>query len=190
VLDGPIEVRSVRAVVLPDGTWTARPGPLPDGTYEVRAEQGDRRHDVTRRTRTLTIDTTPDVPPAGGGDPPASPAPDTDDPTLGPAAPLPRGIASLRGRGVSFAFRCDEACTGRAELTIAARLARRYRIAKRLAAASARMTGAGTVTLKLRPSRAVRKRLRRVRSLAATLTVAATDAAGNESRLSRSLRLR
>ena len=52
------------------------------------------------------------------------------------------------------------------------------------------MTGAGTVTLKLKPSRAVQKRLKRVKSLTAKLTVVATDAAGNESRLSRSLRLR
>jgi hypothetical protein len=125
-------------------------------------------------------------------DPPASspPPPDTDDPALAFASSLPRGIASLRGRGLVLGLRCDEACEIHAELRIAAKLARRLGLKKKLASADGDLGGAGAVTLKLRPSAAARKRLRRVRSLNADLVIVATDAAGNESRLSQALRLR
>ena len=60
----------------------------------------------------------------------------------------------------------------------------------RLATGAAELGAAGSARLRLRPARKARNRLRRVRSLRAVLVIIATDAAGNERRVERAIRLR
>jgi serine protease AprX len=256
------QVRSLWALPAVGGGWSAEPATgLPDGTYQVGAEQGSAGGVPGRTARaTFTVDTAaPDTalsqsgttftfssepgarfecsddegpwtacasplsragqPPgthslavqavdrAGNADPtPASaswtvPAPppqeqlwappaDTQAPELTLAGALARKLSLLRGGGLLVPVRCDEACTLRAELQLASRPAQRLHLPVRLAKAAGELAGAGAYDLRLRPSRANRARLRRVRSLKLTIVVVATDAAGNEDRLSRSLKLR
>jgi serine protease AprX len=258
-----VQVRSLWALPAGDGRWSTEPATaLPDGTYQVGAEQGSAAGTPARPARaTFTIDTAaPDttlsrsgttftfgsepgarfecsgdggawsactsplsreglapgphslavraVDPAGNWDPtpetrswtveapppavppPAAPAPDTDAPEVTLAATVSKRLALLRGRGLLVPLRCDEACSLRAELRLAPRVARQLRVPARLAKAAAELTDAGTYELRLRPSRRNRLRLRRARLLRLTLVVVASDAAGNEERLSLTLKLR
>jgi len=185
-----VEVRTLPALVLPDGRWSveARP-PLADGTYRVRAEQGDHAGNVTRTAlATSTVDTTPPravVPPR-----PVAPAPDRAAPNAALVQPRLRQLGRLRGAGVRVRVRCDEACRIAAELRIAAGTARRLGVPRRIARGSASLAGAGTADVRLRAPSRVRARLRRLRSLSVTVKLTATDAAGNAASVSRRLRLR
>jgi serine protease AprX len=184
-----LQVRSAWAVPGAGGRWAAEPAvALPDGVYEVAAEHGTAR---TPR-RAFTVDSNapadhPAEPPAGGGGGGVFlaplPAADTAAPVLGASAP--RALGSLRGRGLPLAVRCDEACAIRAEI-----LVRRRGLPRRLARGSARLTAAGRVQLRLRPSAAVRRRLRGVSALKVTVRVVATDGAGNARELRRAIKLR
>ena len=186
-----VEIRTLPALVLPDGRWSveARP-PLADGTYQVRAEQGDHAGNVTRTAlATSTIDTTP--PRAVAPSPrPVTPAPDRAAPNAALMQPGLRQLGRLRGAGVRLRVRCDEACRIAAQLRIAAGTARRLGLPRRIARGSASLAGAGTAAVRLRAPSRVRARLRRVRSLSVTLKLTATDAAGNAAPVSRRLRLR
>jgi serine protease AprX len=54
------QVRALSAVPLADGRWSVAVNPpLPDGNYEVLAEQGDAAGNFARKSTTLTVDTTP-----------------------------------------------------------------------------------------------------------------------------------
>jgi serine protease AprX len=178
-------VRTLRALPLPGGRWSVDATPaLPDGTYEIRASQGDAAGNTTTTPpATLVVDTTP-PPDPDPTDPDPGPSPsDSDDPppvsnpppASGPAgdSKAPRvSLAVKRGRrGLVLSVRCDEACG----LRVSARLKRRV-----VGRASASMPAAGRKKIKLRVAR--RGRL--------TVRVVAADAAGNESRVARRVTLR
>jgi hypothetical protein len=76
------------------------------------------------------------------------------------------------------------------ELRLAAKQAKRFGLPRVLARGTARVPGAGTVRVAVRPGAAARRKLKKVRrALKATLTTSATDAAGNVRTVSRTLRL-
>jgi glucose/arabinose dehydrogenase len=120
-------------------------------------------------------------PPTGGG---GGPAADTTAPHVSMRA---RGLRRVvRRRAISLLVRCDEACA----LSAAGRLRgiSRLRTARRdLAPAQARTV---RVRLSRRTTRRLRSALRRRASVRATLTVRVRDAAGNQRRVMRRVRVR
>jgi serine protease AprX len=187
---GGEQVRALRAVPLADGRWSVvvEP-PLPDGTYEILAEQGDAAGEVARRSATLTVEKTPpDTPPATPTTTP--PPPDTTPPTL-QLTPTRATLAALTGRGLALAADCSEACTIRVTAKVSAATARRLGVGRRtIARATASLAGAGATAVVVRPSKRVRKRLRRARRLALAVTAVAADPAGNGAQMTRRLALK
>jgi hypothetical protein len=91
-------------------------------------------------------------------------------------------------RGQPVTVTCSEACAVVAGLSVSRRTARRLRLpSAQLARTAATRPDAGALRLILRPAAKAARRLARVRRLAATLRVKATDAAGNASTAQRKL---
>jgi hypothetical protein len=102
-------------------------------------------------------------------------------------------------RGLRVRVSCSSACTGRADLLIDARTARRLRLRSRRSRSRAPYA-IGKVALKLSPrrtetvnvklSRKVRRRLRPVNTLRVTTRVRLSDAVGNAASVTRRITLR
>ena len=115
--------------------------------------------------------------PAPGADPPPAPARDATAPRIRLLSAGRQRLSRLRGRGLAFRLGVDEP----AALTVTLRGTAR-RLSRRLARVRVRRAGPGRVlTVRLRPSASLRRRLRREKRLPALLTVRAVDAAGNAS---------
>lgn len=100
---------------------------------------------------------------------------DATAPRIRLLSPGRQKLSRLRGRGLAFRIGVDEP----ASLTVTLRGTAR-RLSRRLARVQVRRVAAGrAVTVRLRPSKAPRKRLKRERRLPALLTVRAVDLAGN-----------
>jgi hypothetical protein len=74
-------------------------------------------------------------------------------------------------RGIRFRLHCSAACTLKAGLTLPKAPARRLKLKSALAAGSLHLKRAGTGTIRLRATRAARKRLRKLERRTVTLTV-------------------
>jgi len=152
----------------------------------------------------------PQAPPSSAAPPATSapaPPPDTSAPSTPP--PAPPGVAAghrtapgvalraarilrsrtLRARGLEATVTCSEACRLSASLTLDATTARKLGLrSRRIAFASATVTGAGARVIVLRPTATVRARLRGGGH--ATLLVTARDAAGHVRTRSQEVTLR
>jgi hypothetical protein len=128
--------------------------------------------------------------PAGGGGP--ATAKDTTAPTVTVRAPR-TAPASGAARAISVRAACSEACVLTATLHVEGSVAKRLRLPARrttLAKGTWALGEQGSTYVFVRPSSArARAALRRARRSAATLTVVATDAAGNARTVRRTLRL-
>jgi secreted PhoX family phosphatase len=142
------------------------------------------------------------VKPGGSGGTPVIPPPatgggttaDKTRPRISLLSPRRQSLRRLRGEGMRFRIQVDEPVTLR--VTLNGRLTSRRR---RKASASARgklrrfarrtidVEQAGTVTVRLRPSAALRLLLRRERDMPGLLAVRAVDRAGNRSTRTKTL---
>jgi hypothetical protein len=124
--------------------------------------------------------------------PPAAARPDRTQPRIRLLSPRRQSLRRFRNEGLRFRIGVDEAVTLR--VTVYARFTRRVRRASgSVAEAAARgkvrqlrrvrmdVDRAGVVTVRIRPRSAFRLMLRRESVLPATLSVRATDRAGNVS---------
>lgn len=128
------------------------------------------------------------VDPASAGSTPAT------TPATG-ATPLPvvsriaftrTHLAAVAKKGLALAVRCATACTGKVKVAVAAASAKRLHLAKgALTLSSGRFSaGAGkTATVHLKVSRRLARKLRRLKSLAVTVTVTPSGAAGTVAHL-------
>lgn len=89
-------------------------------------------------------------------------------------------------RGLRVKVTCNGPCRATAELLLDRRTAKRLRLAAakpvRIGRATKRLTKAGTVKLKLRPSAKARRRLARARIRSVTVRTRGADTAGNRSK--------
>ncbi len=129
--------------------------------------------------------------------PPAQPGRDATGPRISLLSEGRQALSALRGGGLRFVMRVDEAVTLRVTVTgrLTAAVRRRSAAAgrgrlRRLARTELRTTGPAEVTVTLRPSRAMRLLLRRESRLPALLHVEARDASGNRSTRTKPLSFR
>jgi subtilisin-like proprotein convertase family protein len=179
------------------GSWSTTAPALADGIYTARAEQSDAAGNLGMSApSTFTVDTLT----APAADQPATPLPPAPieqlpDLTVEGAAlgsPSRVRLADALRRGVPARVACDEPCTARLRLLLAARVARRLGIARSVVVGrrSVRLTAPGSKRVRVRFSDRARRELRRARSIRLTLRATITDAAGNRRTLSRRVTLR
>jgi hypothetical protein len=190
----PLLIRAedgAHGVVDPDAglevTYTPDPGYVGTDTFAFVASDG--AFASGQRTMTITITPAPEATPTPTPTPSASPSP-APPATDTPAVPAPRpdttkptvtvkaGRASI-AKGVALTLTSSEAGTAKLTLTTG----------KKTTSKSTKLAG-GTTKLTLRLSAKARKALKRKRSVKATLTVVASDAAGNTVTKKLSLTLR
>lgn len=92
---------------------------------------------------------------------------------------------TLARKGLRAVLGCSARCTYRGTLSLDRRTARRLRIPARLSSVRGGLAGAGSRTLRLRPSRKSGRALRRSRRGRLIFRVRFTDAAGNSQTVSR-----
>jgi hypothetical protein len=118
---------------------------------------------------------------------PAAAVKDAAKPQVALLSSARQKLRTLRSSGLKFRMRVDEA--SKLEVTLRARFGK-----GKLQAVSRRATlnaAAGkTVTIKLKPTAAMRKKLRRHKRLSGVLTIKATDAAGNVTTRTKALSFR
>ncbi|HEY6887233.1 MAG TPA: PKD domain-containing protein, partial [Solirubrobacter sp.] len=182
-----------------DGAFDDATGPVTTtsfataGTRRVGVKVRDDGGDNGIRYATVTVGTGVFVPaPTPSPEPTATPLPNP-----GPAAtPAPQGdktapkvTASVktatRKSGVSVKVGCSEACKVTVVLTVDKATAKRLKVAATLGRATGK---AGTITVKL--SAKAKAALKRQRSVKATLTITAVDAAGNRTVTTKTLTIR
>lgn len=141
--------------------------------------------DTPRPTPTPTPTLTPTPTPA------PSPAPrDTTAPKLVLAVPSRQTLRQALTRGLRASASCSEACTTRAQLALRARDAKRLRLGDgRKPVVVARATARRSGPLTLRFTARARRRMAPARSVTLTLTVEATDVAGNATSERRTVKL-
>lgn len=100
-----------------------------------------------------------------------------------------RQRVSALGAGLPVELRCSEACAVVARLTVERAAARRLG-ARTVAQGSAALGGRGTTYVFMRFRRGVTRRLARARAVSASLTLTASDQAGNTRRMTRRVQLR
>ena len=119
-------------------------------------------------------------------------APDRTPPTLTVSLPGDRLATALR-RGVRVNAGSSEACRGTVELRLARRLAARLRLPAKIGSMPFNLPTSGRAALRVRFTRAARRKLHRLRSVRLTARVAGADVSGNIARpvsASRTLRRR
>jgi hypothetical protein len=148
------------------------------GTTTVRASYDYFR--FSGQSQTATIPPLPTTPAAPGTTPPAG-RPDKTPPFLRLRSNARQRLRTLRTRGLTFRVSANEP-VAKLEATLLGRLSSKGKrhAARRLARQTVRNVKSGQiVSLKLRPSATLRKRLAREKRLPALLRIRATDAAGN-----------
>jgi PKD repeat protein len=145
------------------------------GTFTPRVDVRDSRKGTARFTTTVTVRAATQPPPP-------------------PASLLPK--LTLAGTGRRFAVRyvaeCDSRCTGTATLTISRRLAKRLKLrSRRVGTVRFTLPAAGKRTASLTLSFKARRAMRRakLRRIAATFAVVATDAEAQRATARRSVRI-
>ena len=133
-----------------------------------------------RLNASSSVSVPPPPPPPQAPPAPPTPAAVAAAASSSPLVSLPGGSAralrALRSSGLRVTVRCSGRCAVRVRLLVGRGLARRLRLAigrksgyAVAARGSATLAGPGTTTVLVRPTREGRKRLRRVRTLAAVL---------------------
>jgi type 1 glutamine amidotransferase len=172
---------------LDGGAWTAYDGPFAvsaAGAHRVDYRATDEAGNVSEvGTVEFTIEAPGTQAPPQGSPPPAHDPPPPAPPTVDqPAVYRVTGARRLSTRrfarrGLPVTLTASEASQGTARVLVTRRAARRLGLRSRvLASRTVRFPGAGTKTVRIRPSRAVARRLGRVK---ATLELRLRDAAGN-----------
>jgi secreted PhoX family phosphatase len=137
-------------------------------------------------------------PPPPGRNPDGTPAEDTGNPRIQILSAANQRLSALRSAGATIRLRVDE--PGELRVTISGRFtslrrrsaasaAARGRL-QRLARRTVRVQKAGEVSIRLRPSAALRLRLRREKVLPAVLSIRFVDRAGNDATRTKTLRFK
>ena len=120
----------------------------------------------------------------GGGDPaPPGPIVELLPPTARGISVERKKLRTVLSRGLVVRARCDQPCRLRGRLVVPAKLARKLRLGRRarsvvVARGSAQAAGGATARVRLRFTRAAKRRLRRVRSVKLKLIVTPSAADG------------
>jgi PKD repeat protein len=148
-----------------DGGFSAEKNPLHTytaaGTYTASLTVTDARGGKTTKTVQITVT-------AVQG---ASPAPKTPDaapeqaPWFGVSEPVKTSVAGFAKRGLSVRVTCTRAMSGSAKLTVTKAVAKKLGLKRAtLASAKVRCGGAGSKTVRLKPSAATRRALAKAKS--------------------------
>ena len=173
---------------------------LTDGqhTLTARARDAAGNLDPSPATKTFTVDTQP---------------PDTQTPVATPPTPTPPvlgqapdrtapklvlTIAKLRlraalSKGLRVKLRSDEAATGTVAIKIPVATVRKLKLGKKaitFARGRAGITAPGSLSLRLKPRSALRRKLERQRTLTLRVVVKVKDAGGNAATVTRTLKLK
>jgi hypothetical protein len=89
-------------------------------------------------------------------------------------------LKSIQKSGVAVKYSCRAACDVKATLTIPAKIARKLHVKPTLALVTARNAGPTSATLRLKPTSATLKALKRASKVDATLDVTLSNAAISE----------
>jgi hypothetical protein len=150
------------------GRWSVTAAPLGEGTYTVRAEQGDSVGNLgVSPESAFTVDT---------ADPPP---PDRQAPTFVLAPAEERMSEALAGR-LAVVAACASACEVSARVTVSPRAARNLGLGRgstALGSGTRKLGAAGTGTVGVRFSRRARSALRSRDTATATLRVSVTEGA-------------
>jgi hypothetical protein len=109
------------------------------------------------------------------------PGADTQAPTVRSSAAKTK-LATLLKKGLRVTANCSESCSVAAQLQIPAKTAKKLKLGKKVTVigkGSASAARAGDVTVPVKLTKKAKARIKRARSLTATLVLTATDAAGN-----------
>jgi hypothetical protein len=90
-------------------------------------------------------------------------------------------LSSLLRRGLAGRLTCGRSCTIKVRLKIPATLARRLHIRVVVGSATVKISGTGTVRVRIRLSRTARRKLSGAKPFKLTLTGSASDGAGHSS---------
>lgn len=135
-----------------------------------------------------TVDRAAATPGPGPGSVPAPAATTTTVPRLSTT-----GTPSIR-KGVRLAVSCPGPCTISAKLVVSAKIARRYGLGRKIATIGTlgrrSLLAAGTDKRTLKLSKKPRARLRRARTVTATVQVTVKDAAGKTRTIKKTVKLR
>ncbi|TML08966.1 MAG: hypothetical protein E6G41_00960 [Actinobacteria bacterium] len=155
-----------------------------NGTFHPTVRVMDKGHVVSApATRDITISGLPDPtppppPPGGGGTTPPPPGGGTTPDTTAPVVKLTIARKLTVGKTLRVPFTTDESTSVTATL----------KVGKKTAKASKDFGAAGRHTLTIKLTKTLRRLLRQRRTV--TLTLVATDDAGNGTTLKRTLKLR
>jgi hypothetical protein len=122
--------------------------------------------------------------------PPPPPPPDVTAPVLHLALPGGQRLRSALKHGLKLRFRCSEACTLSASLSLARRTAHRLHLSRTAAKRTSQLAANVRRTLTLSFSRRVRKKLAGARRVMLALKVSVVDGGGNPRRATRHILLR
>jgi hypothetical protein len=137
-------------------------------------------------------------PPTGGnppvtGNPPITGNPpgggDRVAPGLGFGTVKQAKLASALKTGVAFKITPTEACTLDVDLLLPAKVAKKLKLKRAIGSSAARLK-AGANTVKVKASKAAQKKLKKQKSLKLSLSGTCEDAAGNATRINRSVTLK
>jgi subtilisin-like proprotein convertase family protein len=167
------------------GAFSAIPVALAEGSYTVRAEQGDSalpsENIGVSGPVTFTVDI-PETPPSGNGGAPAF-----------AVAPLEEAMSEALANRYTVLAACNSACEVKATLGLSARSARRLGMRARpvtIGSGGKRLAKAGSAALKVGLSAAARRALRGRNGAGATLRIAVRGPEGPILTLDQTVRLR
>jgi hypothetical protein len=127
---------------------------------------------------------------------PLPPAPDRTKPRVSFSGASKLRLRVLLKKGYTFKFRCNEACRASATLLIDKKTARRVALKRRarsavtVGKASMRLRPPGLKKMTVKLSRKAKAKLKRARSGKLTLRLAVSDAVGNTTKKTKSIRLK
>ena len=170
-----------KSTPVPDPTPTPRPGtPQPEPTRQLVPQPGPapQPQPSPQPVATTPLATRPATKPAG----PAS-----------SAFSFLAAATSSRAKGVAVSVKCGGRCRFTATLSISASVARKARLGRKattIGAARGTLSAAGTKRVTVKLTSRARRRMARIKSVAATLKLAVVDGSGATNRKQKSVKLR
>jgi len=153
-------------------------GALAAGAHTVTLHVADRDGATTTVSHTITVAAAG----AGGGGSGA----DLTPPTVTLKVPKQK-LKKLLKSGLLGTITANEAATAKLQLVLSKALAKKLKLKGVLGSAAPRLTGAGSVSFKIKLNKKAVRKLKKLKKVAFVLTVSATDTAGNRAALKKSL---
>ncbi len=134
----------------------------PPATYTATLTVEDRRGGRASASVPVTVTAALASPGPGAKAPDAAPA---QAPWFGVSEPVKTSVSGFAKRGLSVRVTCTQAMSGSATLTVTSAVARKLGLKRTtLASTAVKCAGAGSKTVKLKPSAATRRALARSRA--------------------------